>query len=472
MWRPDARRAPSASALFMTDSRALTISRLAGMLGLATAPIWSWALFYGHDYHITIDYLVVSIVMAAGLFFVLFVSRTDPVLREIMLSGLLLKLAAGSIYIYVVYQVYNANADLPTYHWNGYLMANDLAATGRWPIFEPFVGTNFVKFSVAMLYSVFGPSLPGATAVYLSIAFLGQYLMYRAFCVAYPQGDRRTAALFMFLLPSVLYWTSSLGKDCQSLLAVGMVTYGLAFVSRKVGLRGIVYVALGLLVMFMVRPHMAGILAITCAVPYIFSKTRTGIWGGILKIAIVPALIGLSFYLAQQGAEFVDAGASMNQETLGRIAHNNAVGGSAFSVNTSVPMRIAMSPFLLFRPFPWEAHNLQSLIASAEGLFLLIFVWKQRPWLVKTLRRIRTDAFAAYAAAYTIIFSVLFAGAMTNFGLLARQRVMLLPIVLMLFIAVDVRTPAPASRTIKNFAGWVRSVGQRRAGSRSRWATR
>jgi hypothetical protein len=239
-------------------------------------------------------------------------------------------------------------------------------------------------------------------------------------------------------------------------------------------LRGYVYITLGLAVIYTVRPHMAGILAITCAFPYIFGKTRTGLWGGVLKLVAAPLLLALAFVLAQQGAEFVDFGQSSSAEsTLNRIAASNAgAGNSSFNVNASVPARIAMSPFLMFRPFPWESRNFQSLIASAEGMFLLIFTWKQRHWFVAALRRIRTDPFAAYVASYGLIFSVLFAGAMTNFGLLARQRVMMLPVTLMLFIAVDIRTPAAAPQTVKTFAGWVRNVGRRRSGSRTRWATR
>jgi hypothetical protein len=461
-------------ALHAAEQNALAalLARAAGLLGLITFPFWVWALFFSYDYHVAIDYVIVLIVAGAGLVFTLYVTRFDATLREIMLSGLLLKFAAGSTYIYFVYRVYNANADLPSYHSHGYLLAFDYTTLGRWPVLDPLVGTNFVKFSVAMLYLLFGPSLPGAASIYLTIAFIGQYLLYRAFCIAYPMGDRRTAALFMFLLPSILYWPSSLGKDCQSLLAIGMVTYGLAILSRKGGLQGYVHIALGLLLIFLVRPHMAGILAITCAFPYIFGKTRTGLVGGILKLVAAPLLLAMTYMLAQQGAEFVDMSSSGTLSTLDKIGANNATGGSAFNTSTSVPMRIAMSPFIMFRPFPWEAHNLQSLLASVEGLFLLIFAWKQRHWFVAALRRIRTDPFAAYVASYGLIFSVLFAGAMTNFGLLARQRVMMLPVTLMLFIAVDIRTPAAAPQTVKTFAGWVRNVGRRRSGSRTRWATR
>jgi hypothetical protein len=173
--------------------RAALIARAAGMLGLVTFPFWVWALFFSYDYHIANDYIVVLIVAAAGLVFILSMTRFDATLREIMLSGLLLKFAAGSTYIYFVYRVYNANAGLPAYHSHGYLLAFDYTAFGRWPLLDPLVGTNFVKSSVAMLYILFGPSLPGAASIYLTSAFVGQYLLYRAFCIAYPLGDKRTA---------------------------------------------------------------------------------------------------------------------------------------------------------------------------------------------------------------------------------------------------------------------------------------
>ena len=87
------------------------------------------------------------------------------------------------------------------------------------------------------------------------------------------------------------------------MLAVGMVSYGLASASRKVGLFGYVNLVLGLAVIALVRPHMAGILAITCAFPYILDKNRTGLWGGLLKLAVAPFLIAVCLYFVQQGAD-------------------------------------------------------------------------------------------------------------------------------------------------------------------------
>jgi hypothetical protein len=59
---------------------------------------------------------------------------------------------------------------------------------------------------------------------------------------------------------------------------------------------------------------------------------------------------------------------------------------------------------------------------------------RRRKVLYRTLARIRSNPFAMFLALYTIEFTIIYAAATTNFGLLNRQRVMLLPFTLMLFL--------------------------------------
>ena len=119
------------------------------------------------------------------------------------------------------------------------------------------------------------------------------------------------------------------------------------------------------------------------------------------------------------------------------VNRSNHYGNAAIGQNESAFARALSAPVLLFRPFIWEVHNLPSTLASIEGLLLLLFTWRRRRELFQVLRRSRIDSFAAFLLIYTVQFSVIFAGAMSNFGLLARQRVMLLPFTLMLLAAVS-----------------------------------
>ena len=87
----------------------------------------------------------------------------------------------------------------------------------------------------------------------------------------------------------------------------------------------------------------------------------------------------------------------------------------------------------LARPFPWEAHNAQSLLTSLETMIWLAFCWVQRRTFLEKLRSLRSDPFAAFALFYSVI-TLLALTSIGNFGIIARQRVMALPFLWMLFV--------------------------------------
>jgi hypothetical protein len=117
-----------------------------------------------------------------------------------------------------------------------------------------------------------------------------------------------------------------------------------------------------------------------------------------------------------------------------QVAKNNAdLGGSTYG--GSLGQRMALAPFLLVRPFPFEVRNVQAALASIEGLGLLVLFVRRRKVLYRTLSRMRSNAFAMFLALYAIEFTIIYAAATTNFGLLNRQRVMLMPFMLMLFLS-------------------------------------
>ena len=68
-------------------------------------------------------------------------------------------------------------------------------------------------------------------------------------------------------------------------------------------------------------------------------------------------------------------------EEVGWAAGQTAQGGSAFTpVPLTSPLGIPAAIItLLFRPFPWEAGNVQMLVQSAEGLVLLLLTVASPP---------------------------------------------------------------------------------------------
>ena len=96
----------------------------------------------------------------------------------------------------------------------------------------------------------------------------------------------------------------------------------------------------------------------------------------------------------------------------------------------------------MFRPFPWQANNAQALIAAAEsGFILVIFVTSWRR-IAGALRAVVRTPYVVLCCTYTVLFVYGFS-AFSNAGILVRQRVQVLPFVLVLVCWPAFR-PSPA----------------------------
>ena len=104
---------------------------------------------------------------------------------------------------------------------------------------------------------------------------------------------------------------------------------------------------------------------------------------------------------------------------------------------------------VLFRPLPIEADSTQALIASLEGAFLLILAVVRFRWIVAALMSIRRRAYVAFAFVYVAMFIVAYSS-IANFGILARQRVQVLPVMLVLLCIPPKgeRTEEPANASV------------------------
>ena len=70
---------------------------------------------------------------------------------------------------------------------------------------------------------------------------------------------------------------------------------------------------------------------------------------------------------------------------------------------------------------------------SLETVAWLVFCWVQRRVFITKVRSLRSDPFAAFAILYSLV-TLLALTSIGNFGIIARQRVMVLPFLWMLFI--------------------------------------
>jgi hypothetical protein len=95
---------------------------------------------------------------------------------------------------------------------------------------------------------------------------------------------------------------------------------------------------------------------------------------------------------------------------------------------------------VLFRPFPVEVRNGQALLTSLEGLSLLAICVLSVPRLTRLPLEFFRRPYLAFAVVYTLAFIFAFSS-LANFGILARERSQLLPVLFVVLCIPKRSTP-------------------------------
>jgi hypothetical protein len=250
-------------------------------------------------------------------------------------------------------------------------------------------------------------------------------------------------------LPSVVFWTACIGKDAVIGFFLGVAAYGFALSRVRPGVRSYLLLAIGLAGTMAIRPHVAAMLATAIVIPHLFSRNRRGLIGGLYKAFGLAILIVGSAFLVSQAQDFLQLSDFQKAPTvIESLSRGGRFGGSAFGSETSLPVRVALAPLLLFRPLPWEVHNLQSAVASLEGLGLLLLFWRARSSLFRLVRAWHQNPYVLLILLYALEFCVAFAAASSNFGTLSRMRAMLLPFAIMLLCAPPLLARGPSRSAV------------------------
>ena len=342
----------------------------------------------------------------------------------------------------------------------GKRLARGFYATGNIPVIHPIWSTAFIRMFTSWVMIVVGESVSAVLAIYSIIGFWGQYLYFRAFRISYPNQDPVMPALLMFFLPSIAYWTSAIGKDSLMIFASGLTVYAASRIRVQWSPSAMAQLVAGMGGCLLVRPHVAALLAVSLVVPYLLNKSHRGIAGVLGKLVALPLLLWGLFYLVLQAQTFVALKEMSDaSRVLNRVGINSSTGGSMFGGGQSLAQRILYAPFLLFRPFPWEANNLQAMITSLEGVGIFVLLWKRKRKVLASLREFRDDHFVFFVILYSIAMAGMLAGGISNFGLLARQRVMMLaPVMLLICREPSVAVGRFAARAASGSPlprGWV-----------------
>jgi hypothetical protein len=405
------------------------------------------------DYDVWGAFLVGPVLLAVTVPLLLRLTRDDPDPRvaQLLVLAFLVKMVATLARYWMAFGLYGGASDSARYAREATPIADQL----REGVFTfdtgiPLIGTGFVIVLTGIVYAVTGPTLIGGFLVFGWLSFWGQYLFYRAFRTGFPNGDHYRYGVLVFLLPSILFWPSSIGKDAWMLLTLGMAAYGAArLLERQRG--AVPWLAAGTGGAALVRPHVAMLVYAALLVGYALRRRpdRLTALGPVKSIITVVVLAVAGLLVLRQVSAFLGTdpfGDGSIDQTLTNTQQRTSGAGSDYTVPAvGSPLRLPIGVVtVLFRPFPFEAHNVASLIASVESLGLLALFAVSLSRLRAALRSARRHSSIVFSLVYTLLFCFAFSS-FANFGILTRERVQVFPFVLVLLAAPKVpRRPTTA----------------------------
>lgn len=215
------------------------------------------------------------------------------------------------------------------------------------------------------------------SAIKVVFSFVGLtaiYILYRAATVAL--GHERIVLLYALgLFPSLLLWSSLLGKEPVTLLGIAIYAYGVVRLLVERRMLPLVYVAIGLIIAASIRIWLGGVFV----APLLFAYVMSSRTAPAAKLAFIFLAVP-AFLLAMQGfaERFRVESAEDLVATTDYLSQSWARGGSAQRIAGGFGSFTDMIAFLpvgtftaLFRPLPLEVRNPFGLLAGLENAFLL-----------------------------------------------------------------------------------------------------
>ncbi|PZS32422.1 MAG: hypothetical protein DLM61_06840, partial [Pseudonocardiales bacterium] len=190
--------------------------------------------------------------------------RTEPDarIRPLFALGLLATVFAGFAHFLVDFKFYGGAADARRYSQQGAALAVQFWHGDFVPHLDiGLTGTGFIIVLTGIIYALIGPTVLGGYLVYSWLAFWGLYLSYRAFCTSMVGADYRRYALLVFFLPSLIFWSSGIGKGAWMMLCIGLALLGIARLLSGTSGAALPLLA-GLAGSALARPHITALLVL------------------------------------------------------------------------------------------------------------------------------------------------------------------------------------------------------------------
>ena len=394
-------------------------------------------------------------------------------LFAVAVLGLMAKLGGSVVRYWVVFSSYAGWGDSNDYSLHGSQLAEAVRSGRASPgeLIPRHVGTDFIDHLTGIFYTVFGSSRLGGFFLFAWLGYWGAVLFVRAALVAVPGLAAKRYAALVFLMPSMLYWPSSIGKEAWLLFCLGLASYGIALIlSGQWTWWSTFITVLGTAGGALARPHFSAVWLAALVFALIIGLITGGVGGGLKTRFASGALtliciLGLSFvasltlsFLNPETQDSIGAPISNRIDEIFQDATSRtATGRSTFTTVTITgpqdwPEAVART---MTRPLLNEARSLAELMPAIEMTFLLVcaaFSWQR---IANVPRLLSKSSYVLFALVVLFLFGLAFSR-IGNLGILTRQRSLVMPLFFVTFCVPrlsDAHSQRPPAMTNRPFAG-------------------
>jgi hypothetical protein len=369
-------------------------------------------------------------------------------LNSLVFSSLLWRLLVISLVGLWILPYYAArdSADAVWYDSQAvYLMKVILA--GGWSQIPLNVGSDMVTVITALLYLPFGPTVGGLTFLSGLLGFIGSLYFVAAAAVALPSSRLRGYAMFVLLLPSIVFWSTLFGKDSWVFCGLGICAFGIARWLQFGQWTDLPTTLIGLGVLYAFRPHIALSVTLALALTTIACRARKSRRSATKSVIVLLFLAPMMIFIWRAVSDMAGVSELSRESMVNRISQQGretTAGGSTVVTTETEGLRGFITELpngavrLLFRPWPWEATSPFMFVAALDNIALLTVLLVNRRNVLDTLRHLRAQPFAFFCVALVIQLIVAFS-AIPNLGLLVREKTQVTPFLLFLAFSGNAR---------------------------------
>lgn len=333
----------------------------------------------------------------------------------------------------VLMLAYEWNYSLDAYTY--FQLANTPDPRSAREMLAAFSGADAVRAIGTLVASAVPNSYHALKVSFAMLGLLGIYLFYRAAVLFMRREDHRILYLLGFF-PSIMFWSSILGKDPLQLLGIAVYVFGVVGWSRTRRWRYVVAIAAGILGSASIRIWSGPILLIPLVV-FLFQRetslARRLVFGGLAAVAFSIAWAAFADYFRLQTA--ADLIATASDLTQGWYGGSAILSGGADFTDIGSMIRFAPRGLFtaLFRPLPGEVLNPFGMIAGLENAALLLLLARA---IMNARMATLSDPLVQWAGVFVIVWGIVYGFTSYNLGAVVRFKLQILPLLLLLLLHV------------------------------------